>query len=75
MFDLKSKSLVGASVGGKVISGAVAAHLTRDGVRLLDVEGEELLRAMGNEPREKVAASAARVQQDIFDWLSGGNDE
>jgi hypothetical protein len=74
MFDIRSKTFVGASVGGKVISGAVAAHLTKDGARLLDAKGGELVGVL-NEPPEKVAASAARVQQDIFDWLRGGNDE
>jgi hypothetical protein len=76
MFDVRTKSFVGASIGGKLISGAVAAHLTSDGASLLDAEGENMLGATGAVAGHRSqAAEPEQVAQDIFDWMTGGGDD
>jgi hypothetical protein len=71
MYDTERKSLLGVSIGGKIISGAVAAHLSREGISLLDSEGEDLL---GTTKAAIGDSRATRIQQDIIDWLNGGGE-
>ena len=71
MYDVTGKTILGASVGGKLITGAVAAHLSREGISLLDSEGQDLL---GITKAAAGDSHATRVQQDILDWLNGGGE-
>ena len=71
MYDVTGKAILGASVGGKIITGAVAAHLSREGISLLDSKGQDLL---GNTKAAAGDSHVTRVQQDILDWMSGGRE-
>jgi hypothetical protein len=76
MFDLKSRSFVGASIGGKLLTGAVAAQLSKDGVALLDAGGENLLGANAGVAEQRGKADvSSQVAKDIYDLLAGARDE
>jgi hypothetical protein len=71
MYDVKEKEIIGASIGGKVIAGAVAINMSREGISVYDSEGQDLL---GTTKAAVGDSRATRIQQDIIDWLNGGGE-
>ena len=71
MYDVNRNEIIGTSVGGKVINGAVAVHLSREGISIIDSEGQDLL---GTTKTAVGDSRATRIQQDILDWLNGGGE-
>jgi hypothetical protein len=71
MYDVTRKEILGVSIGGKVIAGAVAINMRREGISVFDSEGKDLL---GNTKAAAGDSHATRVQQDIIDWLNGGGE-
>jgi hypothetical protein len=71
MYDVKGKEIIGASVGGKVIAGAVEINMSKEGISVIDSEGQDLL---GNTKAAIGDSRATRIQQDIIDWLNGGGE-
>ena len=71
MYDVSRNEILGASVGGRVIAGAVSIDMNRDGISIKDSEGHDLL---GTTKAADDDSRATRIQQDIIDWLNGGGE-
>jgi hypothetical protein len=75
MWDTSSNSFVGASIAGQLLSGVVAAHLSKDGVSLLNCDGENLLgtKAVASDEDSRATATS-RLQQDVLSFLTEGDE-
>jgi hypothetical protein len=74
MWDL-TKGFVGASIAGRLLNGVVEARLSKDGVSLLNRDGENLLGAKAGVPEERgQAAGSSRLEQDVFRYMSAQSE-